>query len=231
MLAAQKIVIFARLARMRGVFFLPMMFGAPKHFRGSVILAHLNNILKGGLDLMVKGDIPKVFPSIIWLTGFILALVWLLLIGGFDQAMARDDKSMDTRDKRIQQMDQAVGELIMTEIENLKTAQKKEKDRIENQEDSLSKMTSKIEELDKSDRLDEGSWLHRFQLGGYGELHANFTVGEDNDKLDFHRLVMYLGYDFSEWIRFASELEIEHAFVSDDSGGELGMEQAYVDFF
>jgi hypothetical protein len=205
------------------------MLGSPKRFRGPVILVQLNNILKGGLDLMVKGNIPKVFPSIIGLMCIILVIVWLLPIGGLNQAMAQDNQSMDPRDKRIEQLEQAVQKL-MTEIENLKTEQKREKDRIEIQEDSLSKMTTKIEELDKSDGLDEGSWIHKFQLGGYGELHANFTEGEDNDKLDFHRLVMFLGYDFSEWIRFASELELEHAFVSNDGGGQLVLEQAYLDF-
>lgn len=61
-------------------------------------------------------------------------------------------------------------------------------------------------------------------------MHANFTVGDDRDKFDIHRLVLFLGYDFNEWIKFISELELEHAFVSDDSGGELALEQAHLDF-
>lgn len=70
----------------------------------------------------------------------------------------------------------------------------------------------------------------RFTFGGYGELHANFTEGHSDNQFDIHRLVFYAGYEFADWIRFHSETEIEHAYVSDDSGGELSLEQAHVDF-
>jgi hypothetical protein len=77
---------------------------------------------------------------------------------------------------------------------------------------------------------DDSAWYNRFTVGGYGEMHANFGEGDTEEKFDIHRLVLYLGYDFNDWIRFQSETEIEHAFVSDDSGGELVLEQAFVDF-
>lgn len=73
-------------------------------------------------------------------------------------------------------------------------------------------------------------WVDRFTLGGYGEMHANFGEGGSPDQFDIHRLVLYLGYDFNDWIKFHSETEIEHAYVSEDSDGELSLEQAYVDF-
>ncbi len=69
----------------------------------------------------------------------------------------------------------------------------------------------------------------KFHLGGYGEIHANFEEN-GNSVFDIHRLVMYVGYDFSEWIRLSSELELEHAYVTDGSGGEISIEQLYVDF-
>lgn len=77
--------------------------------------------------------------------------------------------------------------------------------------------------------------MAKFSFGGYGELHANFREGTDdagnsNDILDFHRLVAYVGYDFADWIKFSSELELEHSFVADDAGGEIVLEQAQVDF-
>lgn len=65
------------------------------------------------------------------------------------------------------------------------------------------------------------------RLGGYGEIHANFG---DKDLFDIHRLVMYAGYDFNDWIKLNSEIELEHAFVNDGSGGEISIEQLYVDF-
>ena len=79
-----------------------------------------------------------------------------------------------------------------------------------------------------ADYDDDGS--DGFLLGGYGELHANFTVGSDSDKIDWHRIVFFVGYDFNEWIKFSSEFEIEHAFVSSETEGELVIEQAFVDF-
>ncbi len=84
-------------------------------------------------------------------------------------------------------------------------------------------------ESDKSplDGLD--STLGKLKFGGYGEVHANFTEGSEKDLVDFHRLVLYMGYDFADWITFNSETELEHAFVSDDDG-EISVEQAYIDF-
>jgi len=76
--------------------------------------------------------------------------------------------------------------------------------------------------------------LTPFSFGGYGEIHANFNEGSVNgqsrDQIDIHRLVALVGYDFADWIKFKSEVELEHAFVDDGSKGELELEQAYVDF-
>ncbi|MEA2068032.1 MAG: hypothetical protein U9P12_02415, partial [Verrucomicrobiota bacterium] len=71
--------------------------------------------------------------------------------------------------------------------------------------------------------------LGNLRLGGYGEIHANF---EENGKsvFDIHRLVIYVGYDFADWIVLNSEIELEHAYVTDGAGGEISIEQLYVDF-
>jgi hypothetical protein len=68
-----------------------------------------------------------------------------------------------------------------------------------------------------------------WEFGGYGEMHFNFQDGEGNDAFDFHRLVFFTGYEFASWIRFSSEIEIEHSYVTATDGGELAMEQAYVE--
>ena len=51
-----------------------------------------------------------------------------------------------------------------------------------------------------------------FTVGGYGELHyENKTIGDADTttKLDFHRFITFLNYNFtSEW-SFKSELELE----------------------
>jgi phosphate-selective porin len=111
------------------------------------------------------------------------------------------DTAPDARDRKIRELEKTVGAL-----------------------------TDRVDAMDKSKESYGGSWTDKFTLGGYGEMHANFGEGSAPDQFDIHRLVAYVGYTFSDWIRFNTEIEIEHAFVSSDSGGELSLEQAYVDF-
>jgi len=68
-------------------------------------------------------------------------------------------------------------------------------------------------------------------VGGYGELHYNkiTTDNETTNSLDFHRFVMFYGYQWNEDWSFKAEVEIEHNFVSDGEG-ELELEQAFVDY-
>lgn len=69
-------------------------------------------------------------------------------------------------------------------------------------------------------------------IGGYGELHYNSL--DSKDEIDFHRFVLFFGHRFNDWIRFSSEVELEHALVKDTSNasgpGEVELEQAYLDF-
>lgn len=69
--------------------------------------------------------------------------------------------------------------------------------------------------------LSEKSGLN---IGGYGEVHFNqpFAKGQRNlSTLDVHRLVMFLGYNFSSKTQFVSEIEFEYA-------KELWVEQAFL---
>ena len=61
------------------------------------------------------------------------------------------------------------------------------------------------------------------------DFHYNDPQNED-PVLDFHRFVLLFSHSFSDRIRFVAELELEHAVVSDETEGELELEQAYVDF-
>ena len=69
-------------------------------------------------------------------------------------------------------------------------------------------------------------------VGGYGELHYNYSKAEGSDAkktLDFHRFVVFLSHAWTENISFNSEVELEHNFVS-GGNGELELEQAYIDY-
>jgi hypothetical protein len=47
--------------------------------------------------------------------------------------------------------------------------------------------------------------------------------------IDLRRFVFYFGHDFSERLRFYSEVEVEHAISSAADQGEIEIEQAYLD--
>jgi len=71
-------------------------------------------------------------------------------------------------------------------------------------------------------------------IGGYGEMHLNLANGKDN-KIDFHRFVLFFSKEFNERTRFFSEFELEHSLVGgapdgeDGKPGEVELEQAYIE--
>lgn len=103
--------------------------------------------------------------------------------------------------------------------------------------EDLKMQLAKVEEGNKSSGFK--GLTERVTLGGYGELHYNNFSGDvaagttrKKDEVDFHRFVLFFGYKFNDWISFKSELEVEHALTKGDgtSGGEVELEQAYLDF-
>ncbi|MGZ4969182.1 MAG: hypothetical protein ACXV8O_12480 [Methylobacter sp.] len=73
-------------------------------------------------------------------------------------------------------------------------------------------------------------------IGGYGEGSYKAIVGDkgdEKDKADLERAVLYVGYKFNDRILFNSEIEFEHASSGegDELKGEVGVEFASLDFF
>ena len=134
----------------------------------------------------------------------ILYIVGIVTVTGLNAA----DDGRQQRDARIEALEQ----------------------RIEKMEEEKQEILKMLEELSNEEvtRKGEEEWYDRLSLGGYGESHFNFLEGKGNDYSDLHRFVLYLGYDFSDWIKLHSETEIEHAFVA-EGNGEVSMEQLYVD--
>ena len=72
----------------------------------------------------------------------------------------------------------------------------------------------------------------RTTLGGYGEIHYSDPDGSRQGRIDFQRFVLYLAHAFTDRITLRSEVELEHTRVEagNPNGGELALEQAYLDF-
>ncbi|UCB56089.1 MAG: porin [Thiotrichales bacterium] len=93
-------------------------------------------------------------------------------------------------------------------------------------QDQLNQLADAVE----SQPASTGKKVH---IGGYGEMHYNnleFPDGSKFREIDFHRFVLFFGYDFTDSIRFHSELELEHSLAGDGKPGEVELEQAYVEF-
>lgn len=75
-------------------------------------------------------------------------------------------------------------------------------------------------------------WWNRTSIGGYGELHYNNYLddADGTDEVDFHRFVLFFGHEFSDRLRFFSELELEHALAGEGKPGEIELEQAFVEY-
>ncbi|NQU39558.1 MAG: porin [Lentisphaerae bacterium] len=97
-------------------------------------------------------------------------------------------------------------------------------------DERVARLESQVEVLQASG----GGSAKPVTIGGYGELHYNNLSGEggasDKDAIDFHRFVLFFGYEFNERVRLVSEVELEHSFSGGDAPGEVELEQAYVDF-
>ncbi len=72
-------------------------------------------------------------------------------------------------------------------------------------------------------------WASKTRIGGYAELHYN-NFDEGNDKVDAHRFVLFVGHEYSDTVRFFSELELEHSLAGDGKPGEVELEQAYIEW-
>ena len=61
----------------------------------------------------------------------------------------------------------------------------------------------------------------RTSVGGYGELHYNNL--DSKKEMDMHRVVLFVGHEFNDSIRFFMEWDLEHA-------EKMELEQAYLEF-
>ena len=108
-------------------------------------------------------------------------------------------------------------------------------DLIKKQQAQIEKLVNKVETTDKKvestveavESNIASTAASKTTVGGYGELHYNNI--EDSETIDFHRLVLFFGHEFTNKIRFFSELEIEHSLAGEGKPGEVELEQAYIE--
>lgn len=93
---------------------------------------------------------------------------------------------------------------------------------------------SDVDALDASLISKEKNFLDRFTFGTYGEIHAR--VGDGDDNIDPHRIVLFTNFEISDKLKFVSEIELEH-FLTKTEGSdwtsqklEFKVEQAYLEY-
>lgn len=158
-----------------------------------------------------------------------LGLLVLTVLAGSSISARVDENLDDSRDQKIRRLEQMVLQLSK-EVQALKAVSANDVQRQDEYHQALQDIRDDLASMKDAKWLDPDSWLNKFTLGGYGEMHANYGEAGDADQFDIHRLVIYVGYEFEDWIKLHSEIEIEHAFVTDEAGGELVIEQLYIDF-
>jgi len=150
------------------------------------------------------------------------------------QSIYAEPPSMEEMWEVIQQQQQVIAELKarLDETDQRVTVNE------EKTEETAEEVEAAAEAFETAQTSSSGSsWSDRTTVGGYGELHYNNlsdnndTVGGDNslDRVDFHRFVLYFGHEFTDNIRFFSEIELEHAVSGDGEDGEVELEQAWIE--
>ncbi len=121
---------------------------------------------------------------------------------------------------------------LQRQLDDARTALSGTTEQLEATQQMVSATGDYLEALDER-AAESGAIGARTTIGGYGELHYNSLDADDSafdlDEVDFHRFVLFFGHEFSDRVRFFSELELEHSFSGEDGPGEVELEQAYID--
>lgn len=84
----------------------------------------------------------------------------------------------------------------------------------------------------KVNAQDEFDFVRKSTLSGYGELHYNVVEpqnGQTTKRFDFHRFVIFYGFQWNDKWSLKSEFEVEHNVVEGNKG-KVALEQAYINF-
>jgi len=113
------------------------------------------------------------------------------------------------------------------EIDALKAAQTGTEKRVVVTEEKVEATGAVVaQQMEKANNSPAG-WWNNTSIGGYGELHYN---GGRKDEIDAHRFVLFVEHQFTDDIRFFSEVELEHALAGEGKKGAVELEQAFLEF-
>ena len=143
-----------------------------------------------------------------------LLIAAALCVGGVNVAAAAEAPSVEELWEIVQRQ-QAELESLKQELESTRTQTATVRiQRLENSE--LIEAVGDV--IEQSDGLVGSNNTQRTRIGGYGEmLYNNETSSASSKELDIQRFVIFFGHQFSDTLRFHSELEVEHSFISDDA--------------
>jgi len=125
---------------------------------------------------------------------------------------------------------------LRLENQQLKSTNTELKDQLENTQQQVENNTEAVEIVsDSVEGENKGaSWYDKTTIGGYGELHYNTydssDPGQVKNEVDFHRFVLFFGHQFTDKLRFFSEIELEHAMTGNGWEGAVELEQAYLEY-
>lgn len=154
------------------------------------------------------------------------AMPVICFLGAFSLFPVAKTKAQETKQDTLKEIRRQI-EILTQEIENMKlgeVAERKYEAKV-----GLGPAAATVYSLKKPG----------VSLAGYGELvyqncsktRQNGSSSEEQDRLDYLRNVVYVGFRFSNWIAFNSEVEFEHASTGEgaEEKGEVSMEFGYVD--
>jgi hypothetical protein len=120
------------------------------------------------------------------------------------------------------------------EISQLKSQLENTEKRVAETEVKTEATFAAVEEVSAGPVAKLAEWADKTTIGGYGEMHYNNLTSDNSanskDEFDLHRFVVFFGHQFTEDLRFFSELEVEHNVAGEGKNGEVEIEQAYIEW-
>lgn len=150
----------------------------------------------------------------------------MIALGAVGTAQAAATPDIQEMWKIIQQQ--------QAEIANLKGKLSDTQKRVQETEKKAAASIAAVEEVNAGPVARLAEWADKTTIGGYGEVHYNNLTSDNSskskDELDLHRFVLFFGHQFTDDLRFFSELEVEHNVAGDGKKGEVEIEQAYIEW-